>query len=532
LNLEQAVGQKLLFCFAGTEPSPEILATIARQHLGGVTLFRAWNVIKPAQVRDLTAALQEAARASGQPPLLIAADQEGGQLVAIDAGTTLFPGNMALAATRSDDLTYRAGRAIGLELAAMGVNVDYAPVCDINSDPRNPAVGVRSFGEDPRLVARLTAAMVRGLQDGGVVATAKHFPGLGDTAIDSHYSTPILLHDQERLDRVELPPFVAAIKAGARLVMAGHGAYPAIDGGLAAPATLSAPLLRGILRRSLGFEGAIVSDSMAMGTIGVGQGLIVDAIAALAAGVDLLLLGNYVNDQQQHVYAGVLQAARRALLDPADVFASAERVLNLKRWVGTTSQPPLDSDGRYEHRALATEIARRSVTLVRDRANLLPLALSDDSRLAVIVPRSKDLTPADTSSYVSCVLADALRRYHPRVDEFVVDHIPSDADIAAVRQQVGGYDIVIVGTINASTQPAQAALVDSILRSGLLTVVIALRTPYDLQAFPEASTYCCAYSILPSSMEAVAEALVGRIPFRGQLPVSIPGIYALAPSSS
>jgi len=532
LNLEQAVGQKLLFCFAGTEPSPEILATIARQHLGGVTLFRAWNVIKPAQVRDLTAALQEAARASGQPPLLIAADQEGGQLVAIDAGTTLFPGNMALAATRSDDLTYRAGRAIGLELAAMGVNVDYAPVCDINSDPRNPAVGVRSFGEDPRLVARLTAAMVRGLQDGGVAATAKHFPGLGDTAIDSHYSTPILLHDQERLDRVELPPFVAAIKAGARLVMAGHGAYPAIDGGLVAPATLSAPLLRGILRRSLGFEGAIVSDSMAMGAIGVGQGLIVDAIAALAAGVDLLLLGNYVNDQQQHVYAGVLQAARRALLDPADVFASAERVLNLKRWVGTTSQPPLDSVGRYEHRALATEIARRSVTLVRDRANLLPLALSDDSRLAVIVPRSKDLTPADTSSYVSCVLADALRRYHPRVDEFVVDHIPSDADIAAVRQQVGGYDIVIVGTINASTQPAQAALVDSILRSGLSTVVIALRTPYDLQAFPEASTYCCAYSILPSSMEAVAEALVGRIPFRGQLPVSIPGIYALAPSSS
>lgn len=526
VSLEHAVRQKMMFCFAGVEPSPDILATIARQRLGGVTLFRAWNVVDPGQVRALTAALQGAARASAQPPLLIGTDQEGGQLVAIDAGTTLFPSNMALAATRSAELTYRAGQAVARELAAMGVNVAYAPVCDINSDPRNPAIGARSFGEDPRLVAQLTAAMVRGLQDGGVAATAKHFPGLGDTAIDSHYSTPILRHDRGHLERVELPPFAAAIEAGTRLIMAGHGAYPAFDGGRVGPATLSAPLLRGVLRRSLAFEGVIISDSMAMGAIGDGQDLVVDAIAAIAAGIDLLLLGDYADDQQQLVYAGVLQAARRALLDPADVLASAERVLDVKRWVGALPQPPLDVVGCDGHRALATEIAQRSVTLVRDKANLLPLALSEDSRLAVIVPRPKDLTPADTSSYLSCALADALRRHHARVDEFVVDHIPSEADIAAVRQRVDAYDVAIVGTINASMQPAQAALVNSLLRSGVPTVTIALRTPYDLGVFPDAPTYCCAYSIVPCSMEAVAEALVGRIPFRGRLPVSIPGVHA------
>jgi len=527
ITLERAVGQKLLLSFVGKEPSAEILATLERWHVGGVTLFRASNVADPAQVCSLTDALQRAAAAAGQPPLLIAADQEGGQLVAIGAGTTPFPGNMALGATGSEELARRTGRALGRELAAMGVNVDYAPVCDVNSNPRNPVVGIRSFGEDPALVARLGAAMVEGMQSEGVAATAKHFPGHGDTGGDSHHGLPVTEHGRERLEQVELPPFVAAIEAGVRMIMTAHVAYPNLNGGMALPTTLSPAALRVLLRDEMGFEGLVVSDALNMAAIEQeGVGLIVDAIAAAAAGVDLLLLADDV-EVQRNIYAALLQAARRALLPPEKVRRSAERVLALKRWLSEQPRPSLDVVGCAEHRELAAEVAARSVTLVRDEAGLLPLRLSPDARVAVVLPEPVDLTPADTSSYVTCTLAPALRRFHPSVTEFLVSHDPPDDDIAAVRRQAADYDLVVVGTISALTQPGQATLVQALLEAGVPTVVVALRLPYDLQAFPHAPTYLCTYSILSPSMEALARALVGEIPFQGRLPVSIPGIYPI-----
>ncbi|HYP40737.1 MAG TPA: glycoside hydrolase family 3 N-terminal domain-containing protein, partial [Chloroflexia bacterium] len=190
ITLEQAVGQKLLAAFQGYQIPAGLVDLLGRTQVGGVTLFRSLNVQDPSQVRDLTAALQTAAATASQPPLLICADQEGGQLLAV-SGTTPFPGNMALGATRSPELARRAGLAIGRELAALGINVNYAPVCDVNVNPQNPVIGIRSFGEDPAEVGRLGAAMIEGLQAAGVAATAKHFPGHGDTATDSHYGTPV-----------------------------------------------------------------------------------------------------------------------------------------------------------------------------------------------------------------------------------------------------------------------------------------------------------------------------------------------------
>ena len=289
LALEDAIGQQFLLSFTGKQPSRDILEAIERRHLGGVVMFRAKNMGSLAELRGLTEALQAAAAKAGRPPLLIATDQEGGQLMAIGEGTP-FPGNMALGATRDEKLAYRVGRALGRELRAVGANVDFAPVCDVNNNPDNPVVGTRSFGEDPKLVARLGAAMVRGIQAAGVAACAKHFPGHGDTASDSHHGTPIIPHDVRRLQRVELPPFRAAVAAGVRMVMTAHIALPALDAGLDRPATLSPVVLRGLLRRRLGFEGVIVTDAMDMQAIDQGAGLAVDAIAAVSAGVDLLLL--------------------------------------------------------------------------------------------------------------------------------------------------------------------------------------------------------------------------------------------------
>jgi beta-N-acetylhexosaminidase len=525
LTLEQAVSQKLMVSFSGAEPPADILAMIQEQHIGGVTLFRSLNVDDPAQVRTLTSALQRAASASGQPPLLIAADQEGGQLIAID-GTTLFPGNMALGATGSIDLALRTGRALGRELAAVGVNVNYAPTCDVNTNPRNPVVGIRSFGEDPAMVAQLCAATIEGMQSVGVAATAKHFPGHGNTSNDSHLCLPIEPLHRERLEQINLPPFGAAIEASVRLIMTAHVAYPNLDEGAALPATLSSTLLEGLLRKEMGFEGIIISDAMNMAAIKQKVGLIVDAIVAVKAGVDLLLLDDDAATQRD-IQSTLLQAVQRGLLSPARVVASAGRVLALKQWLADTPQPALDVIGCAEHRDLALETAARSITLVRDDANLLPLRISSAARLAVVVPQPVDLTPADTSSYVKCTLAEALRRYHPCVDEFLVPHAPSDSDIASLRQQIGEYDTVLVGTINAFAQPGQRNLVRAVLESGAPTITVALRLPYDLQAYPAAPTYLCTYSILEPSMRMLAQALWGKIPFGGRLPVSIPNMYPI-----
>ncbi len=524
-TVEETVGQKLMLAFEGTEPQAGILKTIRTRHVGGITLFRSLNVENPSQVRGLTTALQEAASQAGQPPLLIAADQEGGQLMAI-GDTTPFPGNMALGATGSVDLARKTGRALGRELAALGINVNYAPVCDVNSNPHNPNIGIRSFGEDPAMVARFCAAMVEGLQSCGVAATAKHFPGHGDASTDPHYGLPVVTHEPERLARVEFPPFEAAIEAGVRLVMTTHVAFPSLNRGVALPSTLSPRLLKGLLRDSMGFRGVVISDAMDMAAIEQGSGLIVDAIAAVATGVDLLLLLDNPAAYEA-IYSALTQATRRGLLSMAQMKSSAGRVLTLKQWVAGVPQPPLDVVGCSEHRDLALEIAARSITLVRDEDNLLPLRPPADARLAVILPQPRDLTPADTSSYVTCNLAQALRRYHSSVDEFVIPHAPSEEDIASLRQRVSGYEMLIVGTINSLGEPGQARLVQTLLKTGVPTVAIALRSPYDLRTYPTAPTYLCTYSILEPTMKALAKALWGEIPFQGRLPVSIPDMYPI-----
>jgi beta-N-acetylhexosaminidase len=526
-NIDQAIGQKLLLTFEGKHaPTTALLKSIRRLKPAGFTLFRAANIDNPGQVRQLTQALQQAAREASLPPFLIATDQEGGQLMAIGEGATPFPGNLALGATGSEDLAYQVGFAIGSELAAMGVNVNYAPVCDVNVNPSNPVVGARAFGEDPALVAHLAAAQVRGLQAAGVAATAKHFPGHGDTAQDSHYGVPVVPHDAGRLAQVELPPFEAAIQAGVRLVLTAHLALPAFNGELDLPATLSAKIIQGLLRKQLGFEGVIVSDAMDMKAIRQGDGLPIDAIAAAAAGVDLLLL-NHPAEDQERVYTALYQACQRAILAADQLMASAGRVLALKGWLEGQSQPELDVVGCAEHQALALEVARKSMTRVRDTAGLLPLRLRPEARLAAILPQPQDLTPADTSSTVKPELAAALRQFHPNVDEFVVPLEPDDEQIAALRKQAQAYDLIVAGTFNAASFPAQARLVEALVSTEVPVVAAALRMPYDLASFPSVSAYVCAYGILPPSMQALAEALFGKTPWSGRLPVSIPGIVKL-----
>lgn len=525
LSLAEAVGHKWMPSFTGTDAPAELLEIIARQPIAGVTLYRALNVKHPAQVRALSAALQRAAKESGQAPLLIGVDQETGTLFAIPE-TTPFPGNLALGATRDATLARRMGYAVGRELAAMGANVNYAPVCDVNINPSNSVVGARSFGEDVGNVARLAGAYVEGLQSAGIAATAKHFPGHGDTGMDSHYGTPVLNHDATRLRSVEFPPFQAAIDAGARLVLTAHIALPRLDLTGDLPATLSPLILKTILRGELGFRGVIITDAMDMQSISQERGMIVDSITAAAAGIDVFLSGP-AQAGTSVIYDAVLQAARRNLISPNEIFESAARILALKDWCAQAEQPGIEVVNCAEHNALADEIAARSITLVRDETKQLPLKLGADESILVIVPTPQDLTPADTSSYETVKLAEALRNYHGRVDEITLPIDPSEGDVAALRGKFKEYNQVIIGTLNAMQHAGQGALVKAAMEENPRTIVIALRMPYDLQCFASAPTYLCTYSIQMPSLRAVASVLFGQTLAMGKLPVSIPGLYAL-----
>jgi beta-N-acetylhexosaminidase len=408
----------------------------------------------------------------------------------------------------------------------MGVNVNYAPSCDVNINPHNPVIGIRSFGEDPAAVEKLSAAMIEGIQSQGVAATAKHFPGHGDTDGDSHHGLPSVPHTLERLQGVEFPPFQAAIAADAKLMMTAHLALPAIDGPDAPPATLSHRILTELLRNELGFNGVVVTDAMDMKAIRQGVALGEDALRAVTAGADLLLLTSDPDDQRR-VYESLVSAIKNGELDEDSLSASVERILSLKRWLVEHPQPGLSVVGCAAHQAVADEIAERSITLVRDDAKLLPLKLNSEQRIAAIVPKPIDLTPADTSSYVTPGLGRALRQYHSSVDEFVLSYAPESGEISDLLERLQEYDMLILGTLNAYASPGQAEFVRQALKLDIPSVVVALRLPYDLTVFPEATTYICTYSILEPSMRALAKVLFGEIEFEGELPVSIAGMYAL-----
>jgi beta-N-acetylhexosaminidase len=394
-------------------------------------------------------------------------------------------------------------------------------VCDVADNPANPALGIRSFGDDPEAVGTLAAATVRGLQGDGVAATAKHFPGAGDTAADPHHELPLVPRTNAELAERELVPFRAALEAGARMVMTGHFALPGQND---LPTSLSPAVLRDLLRGQLHFEGVAVSDALDMRALAQGSAQIVDAVAALRAGEDVLL-GTADEAALQRLEEGLAQAQRRGLIDADDDAAAKRRLGELRRWLGGYDQPPLDIVGCGEHQALAAELARRSITLVRNDTAQVPLKPAADARIAVVQSMPADLTPADTSSTVPPTLASALGRRLAGVEEILLPAAPGEADIAGLGERLATFDLVVVGTFSAHLQPAQAMLAAAVLASGKPTVTVALRTPWDLLAYPSARTHICSYGILPPSMEALAAALLGEAPFVGRLPVDIAGLH-------
>jgi beta-N-acetylhexosaminidase len=512
-----AARDRLLVSFAGFELSPEAADAIARR-ASGVTLYRHLNVGSPDAVRALTDALQAAAARLGLAPLLVGADHETGQLHAMGDGATAFPGAMALGAVGDVALAERVGAAIGAELRAMGVTVVFAPDCDLATNPRNPVVGIRSFGDDPAEAGRMVAAQVRGLQSAGVAATIKHLPGHGAPVGDSHLGLPVVEASADELRARELVPFRAGIAAGARLAMAGHLGVPALTGRRDLPATLSRAVVTDLLRGELGFNGVAVSDALDMGGVQGAEGG-PDVLGALTAGTDLLLCGP---DPAAQMRVETALAAAVGRLDAVDAVASAARIDGLRDWLAGFEPPPISVVGSAGHRDLADEVARRSITRIRDRAEVLDRPVARDARILVIEPEPVDLTPADTTSWLHPGgLAEAIRARGRTVESIVVGDQLAAEEVAAIHARATETDLVVFGTVDALGRPTLVELGRALASAGRLVVAVALRGPWDADALPELGTVIATYGIQPPQLAAAAAAIVDGAGLSGRLPVRL-----------
>nr|WP_082686844.1 glycoside hydrolase family 3 protein [Bacillus sp. FJAT-27445] len=490
---------------------------IEKYKIGGVIYFNwSQNITTPAdpvQVNTLSNELQEIAMSQRMPiPLYISTDQEGGIVQRLTSPGTVFPGNMALGATRSTDYAAKTADILAKELKAIGVNMDFAPVADVNMNPANPVIGVRSFGEDPKLVSDMTVAQVNAFQNRNVIATAKHFPGHGDTAVDSHYGLPIINHDLETLHKVDLAPFKAAIAAGVDSIMTAHIVVPALDdSGL--PATLSKPILTDLLRKELGFDGLIITDSLDMSGANVVPADRI-AVEAFKAGSDILLNPPNV----EVAYNAVLNAVNNGEISKKRLDESVFRILEYKMKRGIFENPYTDPAsvkdvGAPEHLAAAEEIANKSITLVKNEGGLLPLK------------KTESVLIAGPSTGKPALLADQLKAKGYTVNGYAASASPTAAQISTAVNLAKQADKVIVTTYNGATNSAQQQLVKALQDSGKQVIVAAIRNPYDLMAFPTVHAYLTTYGDRDVSIHGLARVLAGEVIPSGKLPVSIPGLY-------
>ncbi|MFE6460732.1 glycoside hydrolase family 3 protein [Streptomyces cinereoruber] len=495
---------------------------VARYHVGGIIYFTwAHNTRDPHQIADLSNGIQQAALAQPTPvPVLISTDQEHGIVCRVGEPATLLPGAMALGAGRSHADARRAAEIAGAELAALGIRQNYAPVADVNVNPANPVIGVRSFGSDPRAVAGLVAAQVKGYQRAGVAATSKHFPGHGDTAVDSHYGLPTITHTREQWEELDAPPFRSAIAAGIDSIMTAHIVVPALDPS-EDPATLSRPILTGILRERLGYDGVVVTDALGMEGVRTKYGDERVPVLALKAGVDQLL-----NPPKLDVaWNAVLNAVRTGELTEARLDESILRILRLKAKLGLFRRAYVTRAGvervvgSKTHLAQADRIAEATTTLLLNEGGLLPLRPS--RHRSVLVVGADPASPSGTTGPPTTTLAAALRELGFTATALPTGTAPTTTKIDEAVAAAAGKDVVVVGTYNVTATSTQRTLVARLAATGVPVVTVAIRNPYDVAHLTGQRATLAAYSWTDVELRAAVRVLAGRAEPRGRLPVPV-----------
>jgi beta-N-acetylhexosaminidase len=554
MSLEEKIGQLIsvginaTFLNQDNDAFKALRHQIVDNHVGGIILFRGPVYESVVLVNRM--------QALARYPLLVSADLEAGSGMRFD-DTVNLPWNMAVGATNNPDYARRQGALTAREARALGVQQIYAPVADVNNNAANPVINVRSYGEDPVAVGRFVAAFVEGAQSNGVIATAKHFPGHGDTATDSHRGLPQIDVNRERLNAVELVPFRAAVSAGVGSVMTGHIAMPQVDPtavvplprdiklkpidtdegsevvveNATMPTTLS-PVINGILRHDLGFEGLIVTDAMSMSGLTLYFTQEEASVRALEAGADLLLKPA----DPDAAFRGVREAVLKGRLKEPRIDESVRRVLAAKYDLGLVKQKitPLDlidmNVAGKESLELAREIAEHAITLVRNDDNLVPFtSLTPEARIFNLA-----ITNGDDRLWIADAFIGAMAKSGRKMDTVVLDERSSDAEVEKALEGAKNADLVIA-SLYGRVRSGQARSVDlpgpgakalaTLITNKSSIVGISFGNPYLLQSFPTLRTYMVAYGDMPSLQQAAARALLGQIDVTGKLPISLPGLY-------
>ena len=565
MTVEEKVGQMLMPDFRNwngsgfTVMNDEVNGVIEKYHLGGVILF-AENVKGTEQTARLVDGLQQA---SPKIPLLITIDQEGGIVRRLQTGTGM-PGNMALGATRSTGLSYSVGNVIGRELNSLGINVNFGPDLDVNINPANPVIGVRSFGSDPKMVSDLGVAYIEGVQAAGVAATGKHFPGHGDTATDSHLGLPVVTHDIETLNKVDLVPFKAAIANGVDMIMTAHVAFPAVDDTkviskkdgtqVNLPATLSKKVLTDLLRTEMGFKGVVSTDALNMKAIADHFGTEESVIMAINAGTDIALMPAVVQSTDQianldKVYNAVVDAVKTNVIPESRTTESATRImaLKIKRGIydpsGNNTIPSIDERvaianatvGSAENKAIEKEASEKAVTLLRNKGNTLPFTLKSGKKIVLI-----SLNEARITSMVDTINSIAKNNNLANLDIQTFTY-SSSAKLLTFQQKaaIDAADYVITNSVNMKPDASGSyydidyinSVADYTNSKNKPMVNISIRNPYDIMYTPKVKANIAVYGNLgndPANPPAAPNipgginAVFGQINPTGKLPVFIP----------
>ena len=548
MSLEEKVGQLIVSSFqtnflsTDSDEFDRLVSAVHELHVGGFHLFGAAEPV-PGVLLNPTygpvtlgqplaaASIVNRLQAISKTPLLNTADFETGAGFRI-MGATQFPRLMAFGATRDEKLASEAGRITAEESRALGVHVNFAPVVDVNNNPRNPVINTRSYGEDPALVGRLASAYVRGLQAAGMMATLKHFPGHGDTDVDSHIGLPIIRHPRERFEQLELPPFREGIAAGAAAVMTGHIVMPSLDPAPNVPTTLSEPIVTGLLRGQMKFEGVIYTDSMGMDGVSATHAPGPAAVLAFKAGNDVILH----SPDDRAAFAAIRDAVKSGEIAEARLNQSVERILRAKAMAGLhrTRQVNLDAVsnivGTRANHAVADEVSRRSITLVKDERGSVPLKLPKDAQILYL--SVLDFPTGWRIGAPSRTFAPELRRRWPNVTAVELSDRTTPSEIELVRAMAPRYDAVVASVFvragSASGRmdiaPPIQRLLQDLGRRERPIVTIFFGNPYVATFMPTLPAMMFTYDFYDRAELSAVRALAGEAPIGGRLPIALPGV--------
>ncbi|MCY3834050.1 MAG: beta-N-acetylhexosaminidase [Chloroflexi bacterium] len=508
-SIAEKVGQMTMVGFEGLTPPRHILAWLESGRIGGVYLF-ARNIESPAQVRRLVATCRRAAKF----PILVGIDQEGGSVARLREGFTESPGAMALGASGDRQLAEDVAAMMGAELTALGINWNLAPVADLARRRDNPSIGTRAVGRDPQLVSDFVSAQVRGFQRAGLAATVKHFPGLGNSVIDTHVASAKVSGSLSTLYREDLLPFEAAIAAGVSCVMLTHVLYEELDSEL--PATLSPRIVDGLLRERLAYDGAVCTDCMEMKAITDSFAPGESAVLAVLAGVDMVMF-SHSRAAQEAAFDALLEAAKAGRLPEGRIEQSLARIQALKERFPLEDAPALDIVGGAQHRSLAAKAARAGVVMIK-RGEALPL--SSRARLALIefaAGRQRETVEADTPT----PLASYLSQRRPHIACFCLDRAGAENNRLMIKSIASDAETLILVTRDAHLQPAQLQLAQLVCDSANQVVLVCARNPYDAGRITGADTVFCSNGDSVPSLQATVDALCGDFIPTGALTVAI-----------